>query len=154
MIAARVQHAAFDTGAELAALARLGGGGVASFTGVVRDEGGLVELFLEHHPRAAEAMLRALADEAAARWRLLGATIVHRVGALAPGDPIVLVATAAPHRRAALEACAALIDRLKTDAPFWKRERFADGRATWVEPRAEDAHDAARRRTPAPGGSA
>ena len=74
----------------------------------------------------------------------MGVTLIHRHGPLHPGDPIVLVATAATHRGAALEACAALIDRLKTEAPFWKRETFADGRTSWVEPRAADDVAAAR----------
>lgn len=146
MIRVRVQEEAFDAGAELAALEATGAGGIASFTGVVRGDGGLVELFLEHHPDMTPPALTALAEEAAARWTLLGATVIHRVGALGPGDPIVLVATAARHRGAALEACAALVDRLKTEAPFWKRERFADGRVAWVEARAEDEAAASRRR--------
>ena len=89
-------------------------------------------------------MMRGLAQEAAERWNLLGVTIIHRHGALRPGEPIVFVATAAQHRGAALEACASLIDRLKTQAPFWKREAFADGRSQWVEARASDEMAAAR----------
>ncbi len=144
MIRVRVTEAPFDAGAEQAALAATGAGGIASFTGVVRGDGGLVELFLEHHPGLTERLLGAMAARAAERWDLLGATVLHRVGALAPGDPIVLVATAARHRGAALDACAALIDWLKTEAPFWKRERCADGRTAWVEARDVDAAAAAR----------
>lgn len=144
MIIARVSEAPFDAGAELAALATTGAGGIASFTGVVRGDGGLVELFLEHHPGMTERLLGGMAQRAAERWDLLGATVLHRVGALAPGDPIVLVATAARHRGAALDACAALIDWLKTEAPFWKRERFANGHTAWVEARDGDAAAAAR----------
>jgi len=144
MIRVAVQAGAFDAGKELASLAESGAGGIASFTGVVRGEGGLVELFLEHHPALTEAVLRDMVEAAVARWDLSAATVIHRVGALAPGEPIVLVATAARHRGAALDACAALIDRLKTEAPFWKRERFDDGRTGWVEPREADEAAAAR----------
>ena len=144
MIRVRVQEAAFDVNAELAALAGSGAGGLATFTGIVRGDGGLLELFLEHHPGMTERLLTRMAEQAAERWALLGATVIHRVGPLAPGDPIVLVATAARHRGSALDACAALIDWLKTEAPFWKRERFADGRVAWVEARAADAAAAAR----------
>jgi molybdopterin synthase catalytic subunit len=128
----------FDTGALIAALEGTGGGAVASFTGIVRGDGGLVALRLDHYPAMTERMLAALADQAQARWPLLGLAIVHRVGELAPGDRIVFVGTASAHRAAALEACAFLIDKLKTEAPFWKHERFADGREGWVAARASD----------------
>jgi molybdopterin synthase catalytic subunit len=144
MIEARLQQAPFDAGAELDRLAALGGGGVASFTGIVRGDGGLTELFLEHHPGMTEAAMRGMAGEAARRWPLLGAIAIHRHGPLAPGDAIVFVGTASAHRAAALEACAYLIDRLKTEAPFWKRETFIDGAQRWIEPRAEDDLAAAR----------
>ena len=144
MIEVRLQAGPFDAGAELARLDALGGGGVASFTGIVRGNGGLTELLLEHHPQMTLATMRTLAEEAAERWDLLGVTIIHRHGALGPGAPIVFVATAAMHRAAALDACASLIDRLKTQAPFWKRETFADGRQSWVEARASDDAAAAR----------
>ena len=121
-----------------------GVGAIATFIGLVRDDGGLVELLLEHYPAMTEAALVALADEAVARWSLNAVTLIHRVGALSPGDRIVFVGTAAPHRAAALEACAYLIDRLKTDAPFWKRERYTDGRTEWVEQRGADLTAAAR----------
>jgi molybdopterin synthase catalytic subunit len=140
----RVQHERFDVAAELARLEALGGGAVASFTGIVRGEGGLVELLLEHHPAMTTPMLTDIAAEAARRWPLLGIVLIHRVGGLAPGEPIVLTATASMHRGAALEACAFLIDWAKTKAPFWKRERFADGRIRWVEARGEDDAAAAR----------
>lgn len=139
MIVVRVGPQDFDAGVELEALGALGGGGVASFVGHVRGEGGLVSLTLEHHPAMTERMLRDIAAAAAARWDLLGATVVHRVGRLAAGERIVFVGTAAPHRAAALEACACLMDGLKTDAPFWKKEAFADGAARWVAARGEDA---------------
>ena len=138
-IAVRIQPEAFDPGAELARLEAVGGGGVASFTGIVRGERGLTELLLEHHPGMTARTMQAIADEAAARWPLLGLTVIHRYGPLVPGDRIVFVATAARHRAAALEACTFMIDWLKTRAPFWKRETFADGTVRWVEARAEDA---------------
>lgn len=143
MIEVRVSAEPFDPGAELARLEALGGGAVASFTGLVRGDGGLSELFLDHYPAMTEPALRALAEGAAGRWSLIGATLIHRVGSLRPGERIVFVGTAAAHRREVLDACAYLIDRLKTDAPFWKRERFGDD-ARWVEARASDDAAAAR----------
>ncbi|PTQ12875.1 molybdopterin synthase catalytic subunit [Sphingomonas oleivorans] len=144
MIAIGVQAEAFDPGVELTRLEALGGGGVASFTGLVRGDGGLVEMMLEHHPGMTEKAMRAVAEEAARRWPLLGIVLIHRYGPLVPGDRIVFVGTASAHRAAALEACAFLIDWLKTAAPFWKRERFADGTVHWVEAKAEDDAAAAR----------
>jgi molybdopterin synthase catalytic subunit len=143
MIRILVIDAAIDVAAELDALERAGGGAVASFTGLVRDDGGVEELFLEHYPDATEKALSDLAAEAVQRWSLAAATVIHRVGAMAPGERIVFVGTAAAHRAAALEACAFLIDRLKTDAPFWKREtRGQDAR--WVGERDSDHHAADR----------
>jgi molybdopterin synthase catalytic subunit len=150
MIEVRVQPEPFDPGAELARLEATGGGGVASFTGIVRSEegtrgeGGLVALRLDHYPGMTERAMRSIADEATTRWPLLGLVLIHRHGELVPGERIVFVGTAARHRDAALEACAFLIDWLKTKAPFWKQERFADGAARWVEPRAIDDDAAAR----------
>ncbi|MCC2978968.1 molybdenum cofactor biosynthesis protein MoaE [Sphingomonas sp. IC4-52] len=118
-------------------------GALATFTGMVRADDGVTELMLEHYPGATERALEALARVAFQRWSLSGATIVHRVGSMVPGDRIVFVATSAAHRAAALEACAFLIDRLKTDAPFWKRERLGD-RHRWVEPRKSDDASAAK----------
>ena len=138
MIVVTVSHEPFDVGVETTRLGVNGVGAVANFVGIVRDDGELTALTLEHYPGMTEAALAALAHEAHDRWSLLSATIYHRVGQLAPGDPIVFVGTSAPHRRDALEACAFLIDRLKTDAPLWKRESFGDGRAAWVEARATD----------------
>ncbi|KKC27350.1 molybdenum cofactor biosynthesis protein MoaE [Sphingomonas sp. SRS2] len=140
----RVDTADIDIGGELARLEALGGGGVASFTGVVRGGGGLTALELEHHPGITLAMMTSIAEQAAARWPLLGVTAIHRHGRLVPGDRIVLVAAASPHRAAALEATAFLIDWLKTRAPFWKKEHFADGASHWVEARAADDEAAAR----------
>lgn len=144
MITVRVGGEDFDAGAELARLGATGVGGVASFIGIVRGDGGLVSLTLEHYPAMTQRALETLAEQAVARWGLEGVTIVHRVGAMLPGDRIVFVGTAAAHRAAALESCAFLIDALKTRAPFWKRERFADGRDAWVEARESDDAAVAR----------
>jgi molybdopterin synthase catalytic subunit len=144
----RVQREDFDVGAELSALTRgrTDVGGVASFVGVVRDanEGeGVGAMTLEHYPGMTEKELRRIAAEAHARWPLSGTLILHRVGRLAPGERIVLCAAASSHRHAAFEACAFLIDFLKTQAPFWKREETGAGER-WVEARGSD-DDAARR---------
>jgi molybdopterin synthase catalytic subunit len=142
-----VQRADIDIGGELARLEALGGGGVASFTGVVRGggdaNGGLAALHLEAYPGMTQDALDAIAAQALTRWPLLGLALIHRYGTLAPGERIVLVATAARHRGAALDACAFLIDWTKTKAPFWKQERFADGTARWIEATAADAGAAA-----------
>ena len=132
-----------DLAAELASVEAAGAGAVATFTGLVRGDDHVELLELEHYPGATENALEALAKEAHARWSLLGATVVHRIGPMRPGERIVFVATAAPHRAAALDACAFLIDRLKTGAPFWKRETRG-GQARWVK--ARDADDAAAAR--------
>ncbi len=143
MIRVSVQPAPIELGIEVAALEERGAGGVATFTGVVRSDDGVTELHLEHYPGMTEAALVGIAEQALARWDLKGVTIVHRVGPMVPGDRIVFVGTAASHRRAALESCAYLIDRLKTDAPFWKRERLG-GDSRWVEARDSDGDAAAR----------
>ena len=143
-ILVRVERADFDVGAELARLEALGGGGVASFVGIVRGGDGLAALELEHHPGMTLAMMTRIAEQAADRWPLLGVTAIHRHGRLLPGERIVLVGAASPHRAAALEATAFLIDWLKTRAPFWKKEYFANGTSRWVEARAAD-DDAAKR---------
>ncbi len=143
MIGVRIQTEAIDVAAELALVEQPGTGAVASFTGLVRGDDGVTVLELEHYPGATEAALNALAAQATARWELLAAHIVHRVGRMVPGDRVVFVATAAPHRAAALDASAFLIDRLKTDAPFWKREERG-GDVRWVEPRDGDTDAAAR----------
>lgn len=144
MISVSVQTGEFDPGREQAALEASGGGAVATFTGLVRGDDGLVELHLDHYPAMTQNQLEVLAAEASERWSLLGVRLIHRVGPLGPGERIVFVATAARHRQAALESCAFLIDWLKTSAPFWKRERYADGRINWVEAREEDDERAAR----------
>ncbi len=143
MIHVVVQRTPIDLTVELARAEVAGAGAIATFTGLVRADDGVETLELEHYPGATEAALRVVADTAVARWNLQAATIVHRVGPMGPGERIVFVAATAPHRAAALEACAYLIDRLKTDAPFWKRETRA-GAASWVEARAADDAAAAR----------
>jgi molybdopterin synthase catalytic subunit len=137
MIRVVVSEAPIDVAAELARAERGGAGGVATFTGIVRADDGVAALTLEHYPGMTEAALTAVAQTAADRWALTGVTIVHRVGRMLPGERIVFVAAAAAHRTAALQACAYCIDRLKTDAPFWKREATADG-DRWVEARSAD----------------
>ncbi len=141
-----VQEAAFDLAAETAAMTagRVDVGGVASFLGVCRADDGLSALVLEHYPGMTERAIARIAAEAEARWPLTACTVIHRHGRILPGEPIVLVLTASSHRAAALEACAFLIDWLKTKAPFWKREEFASGAHRWVEARAEDDSAAAR----------
>jgi molybdopterin synthase catalytic subunit len=144
VIEVRVQAEPFEPGAELARLERLTPGAIASFTGLVRGDDGLIAMELEHYPAMTQAALERVVAEAMARWPLTGAVVVHRHGHLVPGDRIVFVGTASSHRAAALDGCAFLIDWLKTRAPFWKRELFGDGSACWVEARAADDSAAAR----------
>ena len=119
-------------------------GAVATFTGLARAEaGGAMLLELEAYPGFTEAEIGKIAAEARKRFGLDDLMIRHRVGKIAPGEPIVFVATAARHRRAAFAACDFLMDYLKSRAPFWKKEHGPDG-ARWIEPRAEDYADAAR----------
>jgi molybdopterin synthase catalytic subunit len=139
-----IQHQPFDLNAEVAALTQGGAAGaVASFTGFVRDEDGLSSLTVEHYPQMTEAEIARIADEAAARWPLTAITIIHRIGTLAPGEAIVLVAAAAAHRQAAFAACEFLMDYLKTQAPFWKEEQRGGARS-WVGGRDSDAQAASR----------
>ena len=144
----RIQREDFDLAAEIAALSqgRRDIGAVVSFTGLCRDEGGtLAALELEHYPGMAEAEIARVADEAAARWPLMGLLAIHRYGLVAPGEQIVLVIATSAHRRAAFEAADFMMDYLKTRAPFWKREHLADGTTGgWVEAKQED-DDAALR---------
>ena len=150
----RVQEEDFDVGAEIAALT--GGntaiGGVCVFVGLVRDmaDGDAVRsMTLEHYPEMTQKQLAAIEAEACLRWPLEETLIIHRHGRLEPGDRIVLVAVASGHRDAAFEACRFLIDWLKTQAPFWKREEGVS-ESRWVEARASD--DAAATRWRKPGG--
>ena len=123
---------------------RIETGAIVSFTGLMRGEqGGAVQLELEAYPGFAEARIGDFARQVQARFALDGLLIVHRVGAMTPGEPIVFVATAAAHRRAAFEACDQLMDYLKSRAPFWKKSIEPDG-AHWIEPTAQDLSDAER----------
>jgi molybdopterin synthase catalytic subunit len=123
-----------------------GAGAIVSFTGLVRDEndGAAVSaLELDHHPRLTERALAGIAADAAERFALTSVSIVHRHGALAPGEAIVFVAAAAAHRRGAFDGVDYMMDRLKTEAPFWKRELRVDG-AHWLEARDSDHEDRRR----------
>jgi molybdopterin synthase catalytic subunit len=138
----RVQGGDFDVSAEIGALraqdARVGA--VVTFLGTVRDmnDGASVAAMeLEHYPGMTEQSIEAIIDKACARWPLYGARVVHRVGPLLPLDQIVLVACSAAHRGEAFAACEFIIDYLKTEAPFWKKEQTPDG-ARWVDARATD----------------
>jgi molybdopterin synthase catalytic subunit len=142
----RVQTDDFDLNAELARLraGQPGLGAVVSFVGTVRDmnDGSAVsEMELEHYPGMTEKALADIVDQANARWPLLGALVIHRVGPLLPLEQIVLVACGAAHRGEAFAACEFIIDYLKTDAPFWKKEQTPEG-ARWVD--ARDSDDSAK----------
>lgn len=144
----QVQAGDFDSGAVLDALTGDGStGAVASFIGIVRNHGDrkdVTGIELEHYPGMTERALMQLADQARIRFGLIDGTIIHRVGRLALGERIVMVAAAAPHRAAAIEACSFLIDALKTGAPFWKREITADGTSAWVAAKETDEEASAR----------
>lgn len=147
-MAVRVQTAAFDPGAELSALhaANLGIGAVAVFVGYVRDFNDgedVAGMFLEHAPGMTERALEKIVVEAKQRWPLLRLDVLHRVGSLEPGEPIVFVGAASAHRDAAFDACRFVMDYLKTRAPFWKKEATAAG-PRWVEGRASDQKAAER----------
>ena len=144
----RIQEADFDTGHEIAALTkgRTDVGAVVSFSGICRgSENGepIAALTLEHYPGMAEAEIKRHTDEAMSRWPLTGLTVIHRVGRITPGENIVLVLAASAHRQAAFEAAEFLMDYLKANAPFWKREESAAG-TSWIE--AHDHDDAAAAR--------
>ena len=144
MASVSVQAADYDTAAEIAALTagRTDIGAVVTFSGLCRDEGGTLEaLEIEHYPGMAEEEIGRVCAEAEARWPLQGCRVIHRHGAIRPGDNIVLVATASTHRVAAFAAADFLMDYLKSEAPFWKRNRrreAAPGDADWVAPKASD----------------
>jgi len=136
----RVQEVPFDLGAEANAFAarQTGMGAVVTFTGIVRDLGGdLAAMEIEHYPGMTEKALRAIADEAADRWQIGDALILHRHGRLAPDEMIMMVATAARHRADAFQAAEFLMDFLKSRAPFWKKEVTEAGE-DWVAARVED----------------
>jgi molybdopterin synthase catalytic subunit len=144
----RIQEADFDIAREIEALtrARTDIGAVVSFSGICRgaeDGERIAALTLEHYPGMAEAEIARHAETAMARWPLTGLTVIHRVGRIAPGENIVLVLTASQHRQAAFQAAEFLMDYLKANAPFWKREESAQG-TSWVDARQHDDHAAAR----------
>ncbi|NIE74876.1 molybdopterin synthase catalytic subunit MoaE [Pantoea sp. Ap-967] len=147
-MAVRVQEAPFDPGAETNAMhaANVGVGAVVGFVGYVRDfnDGREVAgMFLEHYPGMTEKALGKIVAEAEQRWPLLKVEVLHRIGALEPGEPIVFVGVASAHRQAAFEACNFIMDYLKTRAPFWKKETTQEG-PRWVEGRQSDQDAAGR----------
>lgn len=152
----RLQAPPFDPGAELGAFtADVAGGGVmgggvagagavVSFTGLVRDQDGMLSAMeIEHYPGMAERAISVMVDEAVARWGLVDALVIHRFGRLAPGEVIMMVATASAHRAAAFAAAEYLMDYLKSRAPFWKKETGAQG-DSWVAARQDDESALAR----------
>lgn len=136
----RVQDVPFDIGPETEAFAKAqsGMGAIVTFTGVVRDvAGGLQHMLIEHYPTMTQAALEAIEAQAVKRWRLGGSLIIHRYGKLIPGEKIMMVATASPHRADAFAAADFLMDYLKSRAPFWKKEITASGEK-WVSAKDED----------------
>lgn len=147
-VAVRVQEADFDISAEIAALraGNPGIGGIASFIGVVRDlnEGDSVaEMTLEHYPGMTERALEDICAQARKRWTLGDVLVIHRVGEMKPTDQIVLVVVTSAHRGEAFAACEFVMDYLKTEAPFWKKEGVGSG-ARWVDARESDDRARAR----------
>ena len=140
-----VQEEPFDFGAEAEAFAagRADMGAVVTFCGVVRGDGAMASMQIEHYPGMTEKALAKIAAEAEARWSLGEVLVIHRHGPMKPGERIMMVATAAPHRKDAFDAAEFLMDYLKSRAPFWKKERGADGES-WVAAKDED-EDALRR---------
>jgi molybdopterin synthase catalytic subunit len=138
----RIQKDDFDIATEVERLRAEGTdvGAIVTFSGICRDEDGrLTALELEHYPGMAEAEIERIAKDAANRWPVTAITVVHRHGAISPGENIVLVVTASSHRQAAFEAASFLMDFLKTRAPFWKKEHLATGAAdAWVSAKDED----------------
>jgi molybdopterin synthase catalytic subunit len=144
----RIQQADFDIAREISALTKVHTdiGAVVSFSGICRgseDGAPIAALTLEHYPGMAEAEIARHADTAMSRWPLTGVSIIHRVGRITPGENIVLVLTASEHRQAAFQAAEFLMDYLKANAPFWKREEGAGG-TSWVDARHHDDDAAAR----------
>lgn len=144
----RVQQDDFDVSAELALLRQQSHavGALASFVGVVRDNNENLQVAtmeLEHYPGMTESSIGQIVQEAFQRWPLIGARVIHRIGKLAPGDQIVLVAVSGPHRGEAFAACEFIMDYLKTKAPFWKKELTPEGER-WVDARVSDQSSAER----------
>ncbi len=141
-----VQKEDFDLSIEVSLLSKNDSkiGAVASFIGLVRD----VQMTLEHYPGMTERSIGGIVEEAKGRWKIMDCTVIHRYGELQPGDQIVLVAVASAHRGDAFAACEFIMDYLKTQAPFWKKEARAEG-ARWVEAKATDDQAAERWQDPA-----
>ena len=139
-----VQSEDFDMGGEVEKIRTLSSsiGGIVAFCGLCRSEGGrLSALEIEHYPGMAEKRIKEIVDDAASRWSLNGATVIHRFGTIKVGEQIVLVVTASPHRREAFDAANFIMDFLKTEAPFWKKEHLVDGTSqNWVEAKDADLH--------------
>ena len=135
-----VQTGDFEVGSEIRSISKANSiGAVASFIGLVRD----VAMTLEHYPGMTERAIAKIVDEAKSRWQVMDCTVIHRYGALKPNDQIVLVAVASAHRGDAFAACEFIMDYLKTQAPFWKKEQTGEG-ARWVEAKASDDQAAER----------
>ena len=148
MPAIRVQTEDFDLSTEIAAIRKGNAkiGAIASFIGLVRDVNdgqGISALSLEHYPGMTEKALTKIVDNAQARWDVIDCTVIHRVGELKPTDQIVLVIVASGHRGDAFDACEFIMDYLKTEAPFWKKERTPEG-TRWVDTRESDSTAALR----------
>ena len=146
----RISEQSFDPGGELSAFEKRSrtAGAVVSFLGKVREDNGVRMLQLEHYAGVTETSVAAIETETRRRWAVDDVMIIHRVGDLAPGEPIVFVCVSAAHRRDAFEAADFLMDYLKTEAIFWKKEIRKDGE-TWIEPREQDYKDVQRwRRDP------
>lgn len=141
----RIQQADFDIGREVAALTRgrTDIGAVVTFSGICRGDEATAALTLEHYPGMAEAEIARHAETAMSRWPLTGLTVIHRVGRITAGENIVLVLTASAHRQAAFQAAEFLMDYLKANAPFWKREEKPTG-TSWVDAHSHDDAAAAR----------
>lgn len=144
-----VQEADFDVDHELRSLCggRSDIGATVTFVGLVRDtnlDDAVSGMALQHYPGMTEKALHGIVEEASRRWSVRHASVIHRVGELRPGDQIVLVAIASAHRHDAFEACAFIMDYLKTRAPFWKKELLSDGSSRWVDARPSDGQAAKR----------
>jgi molybdopterin synthase catalytic subunit len=144
-----VQEQDFDVSRELRAICngRTDIGATVSFVGLVRDmnlDDSVAGMTLQHYPGMTDKALQKIVSEASQRWEVQDATLIHRVGELRPADQIVLVCIASSHRHDAFEACAFIMDYLKTRAPFWKKEQLKDGSSRWVDARESDGHAAGR----------
>lgn len=132
MIDLRIQASDFDPGRQLARLEELHAGGVAALTGLLEAGSEVTAIFVDHYPALAKAELARIADEAQAQWPLAGMILIHRHGRLAPNERILFAGAASSERNAAIEACAFLAEALRTRAPFWRKDLFADGTGRWV----------------------